>query len=77
MKSIFYLAENFRRCVVCPLAHQSQGQFFEHPSRASAFSREPSRTPRQAPAKSVGGGRHKGGGWGEGNELTGEMGRLC
>lgn len=30
MKSIFYLAENFRRCVVCPLAHQSWGQLFEH-----------------------------------------------
>lgn len=43
MKSIFHLAENFRRCVVCPLAHQSWGQIFEHPSWVSASSREPSR----------------------------------
>lgn len=42
MESILLLAERFRRCAVCPLAHWSRGQVFEHPSCASACSPEPS-----------------------------------
>lgn len=56
MKSIFYLAENFRCCVVCPLAHRSQGQLFEHPSWASA----PSRAKDKLQPRGVGPGRWTG-----------------
>ena len=42
-KSIFHLAENFRRYAFCLLAHRSRGQLFKHPSWASVSSREPSR----------------------------------
>lgn len=63
-KSIFHLAEDFRRCVVCPLAHWSGGQLFEHPSRA--FSVQPGAKPclRQAPAERAAPGRQMGGVWG-------------
>lgn len=74
MKSIFYLAENFRRCVVCPLAHRSRGQLFEHPSLASVSSPEQSRAQDKLQPRGSALRRRMGR---QGNELTGEWGRPC
>lgn len=62
-KSIFYLAENFSHGVVCPSAHRSQGQLFEHPSWACASSRDPSWS-KTSSRHEEGGGEDRGGRWG-------------
>lgn len=80
MKSIFYLAEKWRCCAVCPLADRSSGQLFEHPSWAPCWRPAPARSDRsQIDIR-----RERGVGWwgvcgggGGANELTREMGHPC
>lgn len=66
MKSILYLADNFRHCVVCPLAQRSWGQLFEHPSWASASDCEPSRAQDKL--------QPRGSAWGDGRIGQGRRG---